>query len=92
MSIGWEAEAGKIFLPFQPDRALAGDRRRSGVRMDRQRAALGDIGVAQNLRIGVGRAFDDDFGAIGLDLGDLRRRSDLRHEDARPDPPACPTA
>ena len=51
-----QAEAGEVLFPFQPDRALAGDRRRGRVGVDRQRAAFRDIGVAQRLRVGVGGA------------------------------------
>ena len=53
--------------------------------MNRQGAAVGDIGVAKLLRVEIGRALDDDLGAGGLDLGDLQRRGDFRHENARLD-------
>ena len=54
--------------------------------MDQERAALGDIGVASLLRLGVGGAPNHGLGAVGLDLRDLSGRCDFRHEDARADP------
>ena len=48
------AKPFEVLLPFQRHRALTRDRLDRIVRMDRQRAALGDVGVAALLRLGIG--------------------------------------
>ena len=75
-----------VLLPFERHRPLAGHRLDRIVRMDQERAALGDIRVAPLLRLGIGRAPDHRFRPVSLDLRDLGGRGDFRHEDARADP------
>ncbi len=79
-------ESFEVLLPFERDRPLARDCLDRVVRMDQERAALRDIGVAPLLRLGIGGASDHRFRAIGLDFRNLGGRSDFRHEDARADP------
>ena len=75
----------EVLLPLERDRPLARDRFDRIVRMDQERAAFRDIGVAALLGLGVGSPANHGFGAVSLDLRDLGGRGDLRHEDARAD-------
>ena len=81
-----EPQSFEVLLPFERDRPLPGDRLHCVVRMDQERAALRDIGVAALLGLGIGRAPNHRFRAVSLDLRDLGGRGDFRHEDARADP------
>ena len=78
-----QGEALKVLLPFEGDRAGAGDRLGRVVGVDFERAAFGDVSVAKLLRLGVGSARNDGLGAVGADPRDLRRGRDFRHEHPR---------
>ena len=81
-----KAQSFEILLPLERHRTLSGDRLHCVVRMNQERAALGDIRVASLLSLGIRRAANHRFRAVSLDLRDLGGRSDFRHEDARADP------
>jgi hypothetical protein len=76
-----QAQSSQVPLPFEPDRSRAGDRLGRIERVDLQRAAFGDIGVAAFLRLGVICAADDGLRAAGADPRDLRGGRDFRDED-----------
>ena len=69
--------------PIRARRFRAGDGRLRIVRVDLERAAFRDEGVAALLRLGVARAADDRVRPAGADARHFRGRRDLRHEHRR---------